>query len=300
MSREARLTLALILNVVVVAAQAVFGLVGHSVGLLADAGHNLTDVAALGLSLVAVRLTRRAPTPARSFGWHRSTILAAQVNATAIIAVAAVIGVESVRRLMHPSTPAGGLMIVVAAGTLLVNTAAALVLSDRSRDLNMRANVLHMAGDAAASAGVVVAGALVLLFDAHWADPVASLAIGLLIAWEAVGLVRESTDVLLESTPEDLDVDQLARFVTALPGVEEVHDLHVWSLSSEVRALSAHVVLSGHPTLEEAQVTGTRVKSAIAQPFGIAHATLELECEACVDDEAACAIDEGIALPGPG
>lgn len=300
MSRERRLVAALLLNVAVVAAQAVAGVVAHSVGLLADAGHNLTDVAALALSLFAVRLALRAPTASRSFGWHRSTILAAQVNAASLFAVTAVIAYESVRRLLHPAAPHGGVMVAVAAGTLLVNLLAARVLSEpSSADLNMRTAVLHMAGDAAASAAVVVAGLVIVVTGAGWVDPAASLAIGVLIAWEAAGLVRETSDVLLESTPADLDLETLSGVVMSVPGVEEVHDLHVWSLSSEVRALSAHVVLSGHPTLEEAQATGGLVKAAIAAPFGIAHATLELECETCAEDQAPCAIDEPAAGSDP-
>ncbi len=300
-SRQRRLIAALLLNLVVVAAQVVFGLVSHSVGLLADAGHNLTDVAALALSLLAVRLALRAPTASRSFGWHRSTILAAQVNAVTIFAVTAVIAYESIRRLLHPSAPHGGVMVVVAAATLLVNLLAARILAEPHPDLNMRAAMLHMVGDAAASAAVVVAGLVIVATGASWADPAASLAIGLLIAWEAAGLVRETSEVLLESTPGDLDVDALARVVTGVPGVEEIHDLHVWSLSSEVRALSAHLVLSGHPTLEEAQTVGALVKSTIASSFGIAHATLELECETCADDQAACAIeDAGVTADVPG
>lgn len=161
-----------------------------------------------------------------------------------------------------------------------------IVLHDGSADLNMRAALLHMIGDAAASLGVAGAGLVILVTGGfEWLDPAVSLGIALLIAIQAWKLVRQSVDVLLESTPKDLDPEALSRAMSNVDGVDDVHDLHVWSVSSEVRALSAHLVLSGHPTLEEAQIVGERVKRAIGQPFRIAHATLELECEACAQDE---------------
>jgi cobalt-zinc-cadmium efflux system protein len=153
------------------------------------------------------------------------------------------------------------------------------------RDLNMRSVLVHMMGDAAASLAVVVAGIFVLAGGRGWdrADPAASLVVALLIFWQAVKILRESADVLLESTPADIDLAALRREVTAVAGVSEVHDLHVWSLSSDYRALSAHVVLSGHPSLEEAQALGAKVRHRLGERFDIAHATLEMECERCDD-----------------
>ena len=183
-------------------------------------------------------------------------------------------------------------MIFAAAG-LLGNAAAALVLEERTHDLNLRAVALHFAGDAAAALGVIVAGAVILATGRFEAlDPAVALLITLLIAAKAWRLVRASLDVLLESTPADLDVAALAAAISATEGVTAVHDLHCWSLSSDVRALSAHVVLDGHPSLEEAQVVGERVKASVDERFNVAHATLEMECEPCADDVAeACAVD---------
>jgi cobalt-zinc-cadmium efflux system protein len=148
----------------------------------------------------------------------------------------------------------------------------------------MRAALLHMAGDALASLGVAVAGLVILLTGRFlWLDPAVSMAIGVLIAVEAFQLVRHAAEVLLESTPRDVNLDRLTATMSEVEGVETVHDLHVWSLSSEVRALSAHLVLAGHPSLEDAQVVGDRVKAAVAAPYAIAHSTLELECEPCTD-----------------
>ncbi|HEY2812397.1 MAG TPA: cation diffusion facilitator family transporter [Acidimicrobiales bacterium] len=308
--RARRLGIALLLNVVIVVAQVIFGVVAGSIGLLADAGHNLTDVAALLISLVAVRLARRPPTRARSFGMHRSTILAAQANAAALLAITALLVFESVRRLGNPGHVEGGIVLVVATLSGIANLVAAFILgrSDHDanepghahahspagsdRDLNMRSAFLHTLGDAAASFGVALAGLVILLTGGwDWLDPFVSLVISALIAIQAWKLLRESADVLLESTPAGLDLDSLSDTMSAVEGVEAVHDLHVWTLSSDVRAMSAHVVLDGHPSLEEAQVVSDRVKSTIGGPFRIAHATLELECEACGEPADWCAMD---------
>lgn len=292
LSRERRLTIVIGLNLVIVIAQVVTGLIASSLGLLADAGHNLADVGAVALSLWAVRLSRRRPTPSRSFGWHRSTVLAAQANAATILAVTALIAFEAVQRISDPAEVRGGIVIVSALVAMLGNGFSVLLLRDRQHDLNMRSANLHMLGDVGASAAVAVAGLMIVTTGGnYWIDPVVSLAVGLLITREAVRLLRATTDVLLEATPAGLDLDMLVDAVAADPDVDAVHDVHAWALSSDVHALSAHVVLSGHPTLEEAQVVGERLKRMIAD-FHIAHATLELECEPCIDgDDDPCAID---------
>jgi len=292
--RQRRLSVALVLNVVIVGVQVVAGIIAHSLGLLADAGHNFADVAAVLLALLAVRLSTRRPTAARSFGYHRSTVLAAQANAAVILAITAVIAIEAVERILHPSPVRGGIVLVVALIALAVNLAGALVLREGGGELNMRAAMLHLAADAVASLGVAVAGAIMLATGgAQWLDPAASLAIGALISVEAIRLLRDATDVLLESTPVGLDIQEIAAVMGAVPGVEDVHDVHAWSLSSDVRALSAHVVMAGHPTLEEAQAVAEEVKAAVAQPYAIAHATLELECETCIRPGVdPCAMDD--------
>ena len=299
MSRERRLSLALALNGALVVAQVVAGLAAGSIGLLSDAGHNLTDIAAVLTSLAAVRLAQRAPTSERSYGYHRGTILAALVNATSILAVTLFILWEGGHRLLHPQPVSGGVVVVVALAAFAINALAAFGLHEHGgTDLNMRSALVHMAGDAGASLGVAAAGAVILVTGRFlWLDPAASIVIAVLIAVEAFSLVRAAADVLLESTPRDVDLDELSGSMAELDGVEGVHDLHVWSLSSDVRALSAHVVLAGHPSLEEAQVVGDRVKSAIGRRFAIAHATLELECEPCADGDVDCAIDATVLPP---
>jgi cobalt-zinc-cadmium efflux system protein len=294
MNREARLRLVLGLNVVLVACLVSAGFLAHSLGVLAAAWDTVTDVAVVGISLMAVRLVRRPPTAQRTFGYHRSTILAAQANAAGILAVSILILVEGVRRFFQPHHVEGGLVVAVAAGALVVNGIAALVLRGDAEDLNMRAVLIDTVGDAAANAGVAVAGAVILLTDGHyWVDPLVSILIAIVVGVRAVRLMAQAADVLLESTPAGLDVAELTLAMAAVDGVDSVHDLHVWSLSSEVRALSAHLVLSGHPTLEEAQVVGERLRADIGPRFGIAHSTLELECESCIDVGDGCVEELG-------
>ena len=165
--------------------------------------------------------------------------------------------------------------------------------SGAGHDLNTRSVMLHLVGDGAASVGVAVVGAVILITGgAYWLDPIVSMAIGVLIAIQAWKLLRATTDVLLESTPDGVDVEAVSSLIAGVDGVEQVHDLHVWSLSSEMRALSAHLVLDGHPTLEEAQLTGSAVKAVLARTFRIGHVTLELECETCSPEGDWCAIDD--------
>ncbi len=293
MTRSRRLTITLALNIVLVIGQVIFGIVAHSLGLLSDAGHNLSDVAAVIVSLIAVRFAQRAPTDQRSFGYHRATILAALANAAMILAITVFIVWEAVVRLANPHKVEGGIVLGVALGAFVLNGTAALLLRERSNDLNMRSALLHMAGDAFASLGVAIAGAVILFTDNfYWLDPLLSIAIAILISIEACRLVRQACDVLLESTPRDIDIAALTETMAIIEGIEEVHDLHVWSLSSEIRALSAHLVLCDHPSLEEAQARANQVKAAIASQYAITHATLELECESCITDETPpCAID---------
>ncbi len=316
MVRERRLRVALGLNIVIVVAQIVVGIVAASLGLLADAAHNVTDVAAIIVSLIAVRLVRRRANASRSFGYHRGTILAAQANAASILIVCVLVGFEGVRRLADPQPVKGGLVLVVALVAAAANFGAAAALGGAghahagdgdddddddggdSHDLNMRSALLHMISDGAVSLGVALAGLVILLTGGwYWLDPAVSLLISAVIGVQGWQLLRSTADVLLESTPAGLDVDSLSSTMAAVNGVESVHDLHVWTLSSDVRALSAHVVLDGHPSLEEAQVVGARVKSTIGGRFRISHATLELECEACGVPDDFCTIDTTRSRP---
>jgi len=298
MSRSTRLVLALCVNVALVAAEVIGGLFAHASALFADAGHNLIDVVALAAAFLALRWAVRPRNEVRSFGNHRATILAALFNAVALGSVTISIVVLSIERLLHPVVVRGGALAAVAGIAIVVNGAAALLLREGRGELNLRSAMVHMAADCLSGAFALVAGLVILTAGAiaARADPAASLAVSLLIVVQAYRLVRASVEVLLESTPADVDLAELRSAVTAVPGVVDVHDVHVWSLSSEVRALSAHLVLDGHPTLEEAQIVGDRVRATLAPRFGLAHTTLELECERCTDIEDPCGMDD-LAAP---
>jgi len=281
-----------VLNGVLVVGLVIAGAAAGSLGLLADAGHNLADVGALTLTIIAVRLAARPATPRRSFGWHRATVLAAQANAVTLLVVSVLIVVEAIRRLVHPMAVDGGVVIAMALVALVVNALASRVVRTSGRDLAMRSAMLHLLGDAAASGAVLIAGIVITLSPgARWFDPAASLLVAVTVAYHAAVLLREVVGVLLEAMPVGLDEDVIVAALTNVKGVESVHDVHVWSLSSEVRALAAHVVMSGHPTLEEAQLVVGKMRAVLGERFDIAHATIEQECEACDADGAdACAI----------
>jgi len=293
-STDRRLGVALAINIVIVVAQVLFGVLASSLGLLADAGHNLTDVAALALSLMAVRLVRREPNRKQTFGYHLAGVLVAQANAGAILVATGLITFEGVRRLIHPEVVDGLAVTIVAAVALVGNALAMLLLREHGGDLNLRSAALHMAADAASSAGVVIAGVVIATKHANnWLDPAVSLLIGAVIAYRAVRLLMETTAVLMESAPATVDLEALTASVKSMPQVEDIHDVHAWSLSNDLLALSAHVVMAGHPSLAQAQLVADEVKHVLTERFHIAHATLELECEECVDDT-----DDACAMPG--
>jgi cobalt-zinc-cadmium efflux system protein len=297
MTRSRRLVWALVCDLSIAVAEVFGGVFAKSAGLLATAGHDLADAGALALALIAVHLATRPATPQRSFGLHRVTILTALVNAVAIVVVSVLVSILAVHRIAHPTHVRGGLVIVFAAVALVGNGLAAGLLHERSRDLNMRAAALHLAGDALAGLAVLVAGAVILTTGRYDViDPIVSLGVAVIVVIEAVVLVRQSVDVLLESTPPDVPLASLSQSMGEVPGVLDVHDLHCWSLSSDVRALSAHLVLSGHPSLEEANAVGDVVKALLLERHDIVHATLELECEPCAaPTDEACAIDRPIS-----
>ncbi len=305
--RQRRLIIAIVLNVVVVVGQVAWGVSAHSLGLIADAGHNLADVAGLAIAVIAVRYSLRRATMARSYGHHRGTILAALANGALLLAVTGYIAVAAVVRLLHPRPVNGAVVLTVALAAAAINAAGAALVHERpsgnasvprTRDLNMSAATLHLVADAAVSLAVAVAGLLIVVtHGTNWLDPAVSLLVCAAIAVLAVRVVHRSADVLLESTPRDVDPERVLDAVRAQPMVVDVHDLHVWSLSSDIYALSAHVLLAGHPTLEQAQATADAIKRELAARFAIGHATLEMECEACPEPDP-CALDVASSSTG--
>jgi cobalt-zinc-cadmium efflux system protein len=273
---------ALALNAGYLAVEVVGGLVFGSVALLADAAHMASDTAALAVALLAQRLASRPASARHTYGLVRAEVLGAQVNGLLLLGAAGLVAWEAARRLGDPPEVAGAGVVAVAAVGLGVNLLAmVLVARAAGRSLNMRGVVLHLGSDALGSLAAIAAGVAVVLAGARWVDPVAALGIAGLVALSAVWLLRDAARVLLEGTPRGLSVAEIADALAAEDGVEAVHHLHVWDLASDTPALSAHVVLAGPLTLHEAQQRGAALKAMLEARFGIAHATLELECHAC-------------------
>ena len=276
-----RLTIALVITAVFLFAEVIGGWISNSLALLADAGHMLTDVGALALSLFVAWFSRQPATPQKTYGYLRWEILAAFINGTVLLVASGLILWESIARLASPEPVAGGLMLVVAAFGLLVNAVSAWLLhGGAGHSMNIRAAYLHVLGDLLGSVAAIVAAILVRWQGWLIADPIASILMTVLIVLGAWRLVKEAVDVLLEATPKHIELEGLRRAMAAVPGVREVHDLHVWTLTSGVVAMSAHAVApaeAGHQRVLE------QLHASVAQ-FGIHHATIQLEdvpLEAC-------------------
>lgn len=274
--------IALAVNGVYLVVEVVGGLVFNSLALLADAGHMLSDVGALAIALIAHRLMERPATARHTYGLQRAEVVGGFFSAVSLAIVVVWILVEAIARLSHPEDVAGEGLLAVAGIGLIVNVlSAAMLARSRGSSLNMQAAFLHMAADAAGSVAVIAAAAGVLIWGVTWVDPVASILIGVLILWAAAGLIKNTIHVLLEGSPRGMDAVEVERSMREFQGVEGVHHLHLWNLASDVPALSAHIVLEGELDLHEAQERGDRIKTMLAQRFGIDHATLELECHVC-------------------
>lgn len=256
-------------------AEVVGALLTNSLALLADAGHMLSDAGALALSLFALWIARRPPTPTLTYGFYRTEILAALVNGAALVAISVYIFAEAIRRMGAPPEIEGGWMMVVAAGGLAVNLIGLWILSSgRSESLNVRGAWLHVLTDTLGSVGTLAAGALILGFGWWWADPVASIAIAVLVLYSSWALLRETVAVLMEGAPGDIDVDEVREALHSVPGVDSAHDLHVWTITSGMVSLSAHVVA------QEPNADGLlleRIRRMLHDRFGIDHITVQVE-----------------------
>ncbi|HEX3220425.1 MAG TPA: cation diffusion facilitator family transporter [Candidatus Limnocylindria bacterium] len=272
---RSRLMLVLGISATIFVVELVAGLATNSLALLADAGHVFADVAGTGVSLLAIWLAARPPTSTRSFGLYRLEIVAATANALLLFAVSGLVLWEGIRRLNQPPDLAAGPVVAVAAFALLANTGAALLLArGRRESLTVRAAYLEILGDLLGSAAVLAAGAVILLTRLHRADAVASIFIALLILPRAWGLMRDSVDVLLEATPRDVNLDEVRRHILDTPGVEAVHDLHAWTITSGMKVVSAHVVLGvdGDPG-----ALLDHLSDCLSADFDVDHSTFQLE-----------------------
>jgi len=274
---RSRLALTLGLAAVYMLAEVVGGWLTGSLALLADAGHMLSDVGALGLSLFAMWMARRPPTSRRTFGYHRMEILAALANGATLVAISIFVLAEAVQRFQHPREVDAPVMMGIAIGGLLVNLAGLWILSaGRDDNLNVRGAWLHVLTDALGSVQAIAAGALIWAFGWQWADPAASVLIALLVVYSSWSLLKEATGVLMESAPSHIDVDEVRDAMIGIPGVIEVHDLHVWTITSGMETLSAHVVVE--EGCYDCDVL-TEIRTALHERFGIHHMTVQMETE---------------------
>ena len=263
------------LNTAYVVAEAIYGVLANSLSLLADAGHNFGDVLGLAAAWIAAWLGRRPPSARYTYGLRSSTILAALSNATVLMLVTGAIAWEAVMRFMHPEPTAGLTVMVVSAGGVLVNGFTALLfMSGRKGDLNIRGAFLHMASDAVVSLGVIATGAAILLTGWRWLDPAISLVVSGVIVWGTWSLLRESLDLALHAVPAAVDEAAVSAYLATLPGVSEVHDLHIWGMSTTETALTAHLVRPGGALDDDLLRTAC---GELRARFAIGHATLQIE-----------------------
>jgi cobalt-zinc-cadmium efflux system protein len=272
-----RLRRALILIVVVMAGELTAGVLSHSLALLSDAGHMLTDAGAIGFSLLAMRLAARPARGAMTFGFRRFEILSAQANGVTLLVVAGFIVYEAIRRLVEPPHVRAGLVLAVALAGAAVNVAAALTLAGADRSsLNVEGSFQHVLTDLYGFIGTAVAAGVILLAGFERADPIASLLVAALMVRSGVALVRSSARIFLEAAPEDLDPQKIGKALVAVPGVIEVHDLHVWEVSSGFPALSAHVLVSAEADCHRAR---REMEAKLHERFGLDHTTLQVDHE---------------------
>jgi len=269
-----RISITLGLVVLYAVAEVIGGMVTNSLALLADAGHMLSDAASLGLALFALWIARRPRNADKTFGYHRAEILAALVNGAALVVVAVYIVIEAWSRFRNPEAVDGRTMMWIAVGGLLVNLVGVAVLhGGRDESLNVRGAWLHVVADTLGSVQAIAAGALIWAFGWNIADPVASVLIAVLVAWSSWSLLRDSVNVLMEGTPKHIDAREVREALQSVEGVVEVHDLHLWTITSGFESLSVHARVEGRARTEVLR----EIRDIAATRFGIEHSTVQLE-----------------------
>jgi len=278
------LRISLAVTVLYVVLLVVAGIRAHSLALLSEAGHNLSDFLALLLSLVAVYLEGRPPSATKTYGYRRAGVLAALVNALSLVVVSFFIFYEAFQRIQHPEHVRARLMIAVAAAGVVINGVIALLLwrsgRDTDVDVNVRSAFLHEIGDTLSTAAVIVGGFAILWTGQYWIDAALSFGIGALILWSSFGIVRETLNILLEGTPRGMSLEAVESTMRKIAGVSDVHDLHLWSIGSENHALSAHVKIADMATSESDTIL-REINEKLGQGFGIHHTTIQLEHVVC-------------------
>jgi cobalt-zinc-cadmium efflux system protein len=274
------LQLSMVLTAAYVGATLYFGLRAHSLALISEAGHNVSDLLAIALSFVAVYFQARPATDQKTFGYQRAGVLAAFVNAVTLVVLSAWIAIEAIHRIATPVEVQPRLMMYVAAAGVLMNGTVATLLWRFSRDVNIRSVFLHMLGDTLSTAAVIVGGAAILFSGMTWIDPVLSILIAGMILWSSVGIIRETLNILLEGTPRNLKLGEIRKAMASVEGVLDVHDLHVWSLGSQSHALASHITIAEMPMSECSSIL-EGINCALRDRFHISHTTIQFETTGC-------------------
>ncbi len=283
MEREKKLLLILAFTATLTILEIVGGLISNSLALLSDAGHMLTDSLAVFLSYLAIHWSRRPADHRKTFGYHRAEILVALANGVALVAIAGYIFYEAALRFFHPQEIKTGILLVIATIGLAGNLFGLFILKGESHEnLNIRSAFFHILADTLSSVGVIVGGVVIWFTGWYLVDSLIGVLIGGIVLRGAIDLVTESGEILLEATPRDIDLAQLRLEVQKIPGVEDLHDIHIWTIGSGMRALSAHV-LTDNISTRESQEIACLVRSVLSEKYHISHTTLEMECETCLD-----------------
>jgi len=286
-----RLSLALFLTLAFVFVEAAAGWFANSLALLTDAAHNFTDVIALGISWYAVHLTTQPSNSKNTYGYHRAGILAAMLNSTTLVLISLGVFYEAYRRFINPQQVNSVVLIGIGFLAFIINLVTALLLRRGSKDdLNLRSALVHLVGDVMSTIGAVIAGIIIYFVHANWLDPFISALIGFLILYNAWGILRETVDILLESTPRDLDMSAMVRDMMQIKGVIGIHDLHVWSITQGLRTMSAHV-LTEDVSISAGVDIQHQLNQLLFQHYHVGHATLQLECVDCEPDSLYCDIN---------
>ena len=283
-----RLSISLVITLIFVFLEAAAGIFSNSLALLTDAAHNLTDVIALALSWFAIRVTTRPSNERKTYGYHRVGILVALANSTTLVLISLGIFYEAYHRFINPPEVQSNILIGVGLIAVVINIVTAMLVHKGSEsDLNLRSAFLHLMGDVLSTIGAVIAGVIIYFTGANWLDPLVSVLIGFLILYNAWGILRDAIDILLEAKPRDIDAVKLVDDVMQVDGVLGVHDLHIWSITQNLRTMSAHVLTNDLPISSGADIQ-RQINEIVYHRYNISHATLQLECVNCLPDSLYC------------
>ena len=275
-SATSAVKIAFVVTLVLVATEFIAGSLAHSLALVSDGWHNLTDLPSLALAWLALYFERRPPDHQKTFGYQRAGVLTAFVNALILTGVAFFLCYEGYERIVHPEPVQASVMVVVGALALVINGGITLAVARGRRDLNLRAVFIHNLGDALSNIAIIGGGWLIRLTGQRFIDPLLAFLIGGMILWSTLGIIVESANILLEAAPKGMSLESVANMMLAIPGVREVHDVHIWSLGSSSTALSCHVQILDMPTSESERI-GQRIREMLEDEFGIRHTTIQFE-----------------------